>query len=71
MKQSHKCNNYKTQYFTWKPFWEKTTKTVFYKFVDTNLLLQMFVGTKLLETLIPCVVCRHQRTRDTNPHYYL
>jgi hypothetical protein len=59
MKESHKCNNEKTQYLTWKPFQEKTTKTYFYKFVGTNLRLQMFIGTNLQETLIPSSSCRH------------
>jgi hypothetical protein len=71
MKQSHKFNNKKKQYLTWKPFREKTTKNSFYKFVVTNLWLQMFVGTNLLETPKPTVNCRNRPIRDTNPLFCL
>jgi hypothetical protein len=64
--------------FTWKLF-EKSTKIIFIIIVGTKLLLQLFVGTNLLDIPIPIDtnismrelsltnINRHQSTGDINP----
>jgi hypothetical protein len=50
---------------TWKPYWKKTIKLIFINSSKNQPTVTIFVGTNLLETLVPstkhqiCKTCRH------------